>query len=80
MKYRDKFYKVQYVGEIVMAMIQPISLDKHLVDCVAEYKKARQLQYDFEWNGQDDKASFYKRQSMYFKKLVKDGVLYEPKF
>ena len=63
-----------------MAMIQPISLDKHLVDCVAEYKKARQLQYDFEWNGQDDKASFYKHQSMYFKKLVKDGVLYEPKF
>jgi len=71
---------VRHYGEIVMTMIQPISLDKHLVDCVAEYKKLRQLQYDCEWNGQNDKASFYRSQSMYFKKLVKDGVLYQPKF
>jgi len=59
---------------------QSISLDEHLVDCVTEYRKLRQLQYDQEWEDQNDKASFYKHQSMYFKKLVKDGVLYQPKF
>jgi len=63
-----------------MAMIEPISLDKHLVDCVAEYKKVRQLQYDCEWNGQDEKASLYRNQSVRLKKLIKDGVLYQPKF
>ena len=69
---------VRNYGEIVTR--QSISLDEHLVDCVTEYRKLRQLQYDREWEDQNDKANFYKHQSMYFKKLVKDGVLYQPKF
>lgn len=61
-------------------MIQPISVDKHLVDCVSQYKKMRQLQYDCEWNDQDNLANFYKRESVRLKKLIDDGVIYEPKF
>ena len=60
-----------------MAMIEPISLDKHLVDCVAEYKKVRQLQYDCEWNGQTEQASLYRIQSVRLHKLIKDGVHFE---
>ena len=61
-------------------MIQPISVDKHLVDCVSEYKKMRQLQYDCEWNDQDSLANFYRRESVRLKKLIDDGVIYKPKF
>jgi len=60
--------------------IDPIPTDTHLVDVVKEYKRIRQLQYDFEWDENSEKAEFYKSQATRYHKLIKQGVLFDPLF
>ena len=60
--------------------IDPIPTETHLVDVVKEYKKLRQLQYDFEWDENSEKSEFYKSQANYYHTLVKQGVLFDPLF
>lgn len=60
--------------------INSILTDTHLVDVVKEYKRLRQLQYDFEWDDNSEKAEFYKSQANYYKSLMNQGVLYDPLF
>ena len=60
--------------------INSIPTDTHLVDVVKEYKKIRQLQYDFEWDEDSEKAEFYKSQADYYHTLVKKGILFDPLF
>lgn len=59
--------------------IDPIDTTTHLFSTVAEEKKYRKLQYEAEWNESSDSV-FYKRQANYFKNLILQGVLYDPKF
>jgi len=51
-----------------------------LINCVAEEKRLRQLQYDAEWSGDNEQADIYKRQANHFKSLIKQGIMLEPTF
>lgn len=55
-------------------------MENNLINCVAEEKKLRQLQYDAEWSGDDEKAEFYRRQANHYRELIKQGILLEPTF
>ena len=37
-------------------MIEPIDGTEHLADVVAEFKLARKLQYDYEWDENSEQA------------------------
>ena len=60
--------------------IDPILTDTHLVDVVREYKKLRQLQYDFEWDENSQQAEIYKAKANYYHTLVQKGILFDPLF
>ena len=60
--------------------IDPIPTNTHLVDVVSEYKKLRQLQYDFEWDENSQRAEFYKSQATHYHKLMQKGILFDPLF
>ena len=45
-----------------------------------EYKKLRQLQYDFEWDENSQRAEFYKSQANHYHKLMQKGILFDPLF
>jgi|TARA_R100000654_G_scaffold71351_1_gene102203 hypothetical protein len=56
-------------------------VDKNLfTDSKKEYDKYRRLQSDAEWDGEKDKAEFYRRRALHYRELLKKGELYEPKF
>ena len=60
--------------------IEPIDGTEHLVDVVAEFKLARKLQYDYEWDQNSEQAEFYRQRATYYGRLKDEGVLYDPKF
>ena len=56
-------------------------MDKNLfTDSKKEYDKYRRLQSDAEWDGEKDKAEFYRKRALHYRELLKKGELYEPKF
>ena len=55
-------------------------MDDIIVNCEEEFRKLVDLQYDCEWNGDTDKAEIYKIRAEHYKKLIDEGILYEPKF
>ena len=52
----------------------------HFIDVQAEYKRTRQEQHDAEWEDRHEDAVFYKEQADHYEQLLKEGVVYEPKF
>ena len=52
----------------------------HFIDVQAEYKRTRQEQHDAEWEDRHEDAVFYKEQADHYERLLKEGVIYEPKF
>jgi hypothetical protein len=55
-------------------------MNNHLIDCNAEYKRLRQLQYNCEWEDKYEDAKRYQLQAIHYKELLNKGILYEPKF
>ena len=54
--------------------------DNRLEDVLKEEKFWRKKQYDFEWNEDKLNATWCKKQADYYKNLILQGVLWEPKF
>jgi len=58
-----------------------VTTNKNLfTDCLVEYKKARQLQYDHEWYGNHSEALFWQSRAEHFKELLDRGETKEPNF
>jgi hypothetical protein len=55
-------------------------MEDNLINCVAEEKRLRQLQYDAEWSGDNEQADFYKKQANHYKWLITQGILLDPTF
>jgi hypothetical protein len=60
--------------------IEPIDGNEHLTDVIHEFKLARKLQYEHEWDENSEQADFYRQRATYYGKLKDEGVLYDPKF
>ncbi len=60
--------------------IEPIDGTEHLTDVIHEFKLARKLQYEHEWDENSEQADFYRQRATYYGKLKDEGVLYDPKF
>jgi len=60
--------------------INSIDTTVHLTDVIAEFKLARKLQYDYEWDENSEQADFYRQRATYYGRLKDEGVLYDPKF
>jgi len=60
--------------------INSIDTTIHLTDVIAEFKLARKLQYDYEWDENSEQADFYRQRATYYGRLKDEGVLYDPKF
>jgi len=54
--------------------------DDRLSDVHQEYKRLRSLQYFYEWEDKPEAARVYQLQAIEKKKLLKDGVFFEPNF
>ena len=54
--------------------------DDRLSDCLVEYKKARQLQYDHEWYGNEIEAETFKSIADNLKELLDRGETIIPNF
>lgn len=51
-----------------------------LISTIAEHKKYRDLQFLALWEGRTEDASFYRSEANRYKKLIQQGVLWEPTF
>lgn len=60
--------------------IDSIDATVHLTDVIAEFKLARKLQYDHEWDENSEQADFYRQRATYYGRLKDEGVLYDAKF
>jgi len=60
--------------------INSIDTTVHLTDVIAEFKLARKLQYDYEWDENSEQADFYRQRATYYGRLKDEGVLYDPKY
>ena len=54
--------------------------DDRLSDVHQEYKRLRSLQYFYEWEDKPEAARVYQLQALEKKKLLNDGVFFEPNF
>jgi len=54
--------------------------DDRLNDVHQEYKRLRSLQYNYEWADKPEAARIYQLQALEKKKLLNDGVFFEPNF
>jgi hypothetical protein len=54
--------------------------DDRLSDVHEEYKRLRSLQYNYEWADKPEAARIYQLQALEKKKLLNDGVFFEPNF
>ena len=60
--------------------IEPIDGTEHLTDVIHEFKLARKLQYEHEWDENSEQADFYRQRATYYGRLKDEGVLKDPKF
>jgi len=54
--------------------------DDRLNDVHEQYKVLRRLQYNYEWADKPEAARIYQLQALEKKKLLNDGVFFEPNF
>ena len=54
--------------------------DDRFINCRAELKRLRQLQYDCEWEDKTTEASHYKARADHYQNLIDNDVELEPLF
>ena len=57
-----------------------ILMDDRLIDCHTELKRLRDLQYEFDFNDNNQQSNFYKQKAEHIQNLIKKGVDYIPNF
>ena len=55
-------------------------MDDRLIDCHTELKRLRDLQYEYDFNDNNQQSDFYKQKAEYIQNLIKKGVDYIPSF
>ena len=55
-------------------------MDDRLNDVHEEYKTLRRLQYHYEWEDKPEAARVYQLQALEKKKLLNEGIFFEPNF
>ena len=57
-----------------------IFMDDRLIDCHTELKRLRDLQYESDFNDNNQQSNLYKQKAEYIQNLIKKGVDYIPNF
>jgi hypothetical protein len=70
----------QKAEKFVINVRRIIKMNNHLIDCNAEYKRLRQLQYNCEWEDKYEDAKRYQLKALYYKDLLDKGIFHEPRF
>ena len=55
-------------------------MDNRVVDCYAELKRLRDLQYESDFNDDHKQSEFYRLKARTHKSLIQKGVEYIPNF
>jgi endonuclease III-like uncharacterized protein len=55
-------------------------MDDRLIDCHTELKRLRDLQYEYDFNDNNQQSNFYKQKAENIQNLIKKGVDYIPNF
>jgi len=63
-----------------MVMLLEIWMDDRLIDCHTELKRLRDLQYEFDFNDNNEQSIFYKQKAEYIQSLINKGIDYIPNF
>ena len=61
-------------------MLLVILMDDRLIDCHTELKRLRDLQYESDFNDNNQQSNFYKQKAEYIQNLIKKGVDSIPNF
>lgn len=69
-----------FVRTVVLKNMELNMKDDRLNDVHQEYKRLRSLQYNYEWADKPEAARIYQLQALEKKKLLNDGVFFEPNF
>ena len=63
-----------------MVTLSESSMDNRVVDCYAELKRLRDLQYESDFNDKFQESELFRRKAEHIQNLINEGVEFIPNF